>query len=125
MTISKQIPEKIKQFWTDSPTKYTKSDIAALEPDSEIAVFLKYLLQNGFSTLTIQLNGDNIGVYNGGEPKTLNIKLGQLTIKKNGVSIGSYDGSASAEIDLNFPNISSGTNPPSGGNDGDIYMRYS
>ncbi len=37
------IPETIMQFWRDNPTPYTKDDIFHLEPESENAVFLKYL----------------------------------------------------------------------------------
>jgi len=91
------LPEWIQQFWTDSPTEYTRQDIFHLEPDSEVAVFLKYLMLNGFATLTIKVNGANLGTFNGSEP---------------------------TEIDISVPVITYGTEMPNGGNPGDFYMRY-
>lgn len=91
------LPNFIKTFWADDPTDYTDDDIEHLEPDSEVAVFLKYLFENGFATLTIQ---------------------------KNGTTIDTYNGSGDVTINISVPNITYGTAAPSGGNEGDIYMRY-
>lgn len=178
MADNSHIPETILQFWRDSPTEYSKEDIHHLEPDSEEAVFLKYLLENGFATLTIKLNGkmlgsfngqketdvdvslgtltiqrngETVGTYNGSEPKNIDINLGTLTIQKNGETIGTYNGSDSKNIDISLgtltiqkngstvetyngdssktvnitvPRITYGTGNPSGGNSGDVYMRY-
>lgn len=178
MADNSHIPETILQFWRDSPTEYSKDDIHHLEPDSEEAVFLKYLLENGFATLTIKLNGktlgsfngqketdinidlgtltiqkngETVGTYNGSGNKNINVSLGTLTIQKNGETVGTYNGSESKNIDINLstltvqkngstvetyngdssktvnitvPKITYGTGTPSGGNSGDVYMRY-
>lgn len=118
------IPETIKQFWRDNPTEYSKDDIYHLDPDSENAVFLKYLLENGFATIVFKLNGKPIGEYNGGEAFNLDIILGNLTIQKNGENLGTYNGSSSKTVNVEVPVITYGTAPPSGGKPGDVYMRY-
>ncbi len=73
MTENTKIPETIKQFWRSSATQYTEDDIHHLEPESENAVFLKYLLENGFAKLTIKLNNETIDTYNGQKDTDLNI----------------------------------------------------
>lgn len=145
------IPGTIRQFWRDSPTEYSKDDIHHLEPDSEEAVLLKYLLENGFAkltiklngkeignfngqketdlnielgTLTIQRNGETMGTYNGSESKNMNIRQETLTIQKNGTNIGTYNGDSSQIVNITVPTITYGTGEPSGGNNGDVYMRY-
>ncbi|MGN1043523.1 MAG: hypothetical protein ACI4PR_01805 [Acutalibacteraceae bacterium] len=151
MADNSHIPETIMQFWRDSPTEYSKEDIHHLEPDSEEAVFLKYLLENGFATLTIKLNGkalgsfngqketdvdvslgtltiqrngETVGTYNGSEPKNIDINLGTLTIQKNGSTVETYNGDSSRTVNITVPTITYGTGNPSGGNSGDVYMRY-
>ena len=69
------IPETIMQFWRSNPTEYTKEDIHHLEPESENAVLLKYLLENGFAKLTIKLNGQEICSFNGQTETDANINL--------------------------------------------------
>ena len=64
------------QFWRSNPTEYTKEDIHHLEPESENAVLLKYLLENGFAKLTIKLNGQEICSFNGQTETDANINLG-------------------------------------------------
>lgn len=91
------MPPWIVQFWSENPTEYTEDDIHHLEPDCQIAAFLKYMLEHGFATLTIQKNGDTIGTFNGSDLTTINITV---------------------------PVITYGTDAPSGGNTGDVYMRY-
>lgn len=145
------IPETIMQFWRSNPTEYTKEDIHHLEPESENAVLLKYLLENGFAKLTIKLNGQEIcsfngqtetdaninlgtltvkrngesmGTYNGSENKDINVNLGTLTVQKNGSSVGTYNGSSNKTINVTVPVITYGTGNPSGGNNGDVYMRH-
>ena len=100
MADNSHIPETIMQFWRDSPTEYSKEDIHHLEPDSEEAVLLKYLLENGFAKLTIKLNGKEIGNFNGQTETDLNIELGTLTIQRNGETMGTYNGSDSQNIDV-------------------------
>lgn len=151
MADNSHIPETIMQFWRDNPTEYSKDDIHHLEPDSEEAVLLKYLLENGFAkltiklngkvldsfngqketdvdvslgTLTIQRNGETIGTYDGSEPKNININLGTLTIQKNGSTVETYNGDSSKTVNITVPRITYGTGNPSGGNSGDVYMRY-
>lgn len=151
MADNSHIPETIMQFWRDSPTEYSKEDIHHLEPDSEEAVFLKYLLENGFAklniklngkilgsfngqketdvdvslgTLTIQKNGETAGTYNGSEAKNIDINLGTLTIQKNGSTVETYNGDSSKTVNITVPRITYGTGAPGGGNSGDVYMRY-
>ena len=151
MADNSHIPETILQFWRDSPTEYSKDDIHHLEPDSEEAVFLKYLLENGFATLTIKLNGktlgsfngqketdinidlgtltiqrngETIGTYNGSGNKNINVSLGTLTVQKNGTTVETYNGDSSKTVNITVPRITYGTGNPSGGNSGDVYMRY-
>ena len=118
------IPETIMQFWRSNPTEYTKEDIHHLEPESENAVLLKYLLENGFAKLTIKLNGQEICSFNGQTETDANINLGTLTVQKNGSSVGTYNGSSNKTINVTVPVITYGTGNPSGGNNGDVYMRY-
>ena len=99
------IPETIRQFWRDSPTEYSKDDIHHLEPDSEEAVLLKYLLENGFAKLTIKLNGKEIGNFNGQKETDLNIELGTLTIQRNGETMGTYNGSEPKEINVSLEDL--------------------
>lgn len=151
MADNSHIPETILQFWRDSPTEYSKDDIHHLEPESEEAVFLKYLLENGFATLTIKLNGktlgsfngqketdinidlgtltiqrngETIGTYNGSGNKNINVSLGTLTVQKNGTTVETYNGDSSKTVNITVPRITYGTGNPSGGNSGDVYMRY-
>ena len=178
MADNSHIPETILQFWRDNPTEYSKDDIHHLEPDSEEAVLLKYLLENGFakltiklngkvldsfngqketdvdvslgtltiqkngetvgtyngsesknidinlSTLTVQKNGSTIGTYNGSGNKNINVSLGMLTIQKNGSTVETYNGDSSKTVNITVPKITYGTGTPSGGNSGDVYMRY-
>ena len=118
------IPETIMQFWRSNPTEYTKEDIHHLEPESENAVLLKYLLENGFAKLTIKLIGQEICSFNGQTETDANINLGTLTVQKNGSSVGTYNGSSNKTINVTVPVITYGTGNPSGGNNGDVYMRY-
>ena len=102
MAGNSHIPETIIQFWRNNPTEYSKDDIHHLEPDSEEAVFLKYLLENGFARLTIELNGETIGTYNGKDDTDVDIKLGTLTIQRNGEIMGTYNGSDSKNINVSL-----------------------
>lgn len=151
MADNSHIPETILQFWRDSPTEYSKDDIHHLEPDSEEAVFLKYLLENGFASLTIKLNGktigsfngqketdvdvnlgiltiqkngETVGTYNGSENQNINVSLGTLTIQRNGTTVETYNGDSNKTVNITVPKITYGTGNPSGGNSGDVYMRY-
>ena len=124
MADNSHIPENILQFWRDNPTQYSKDDIHHLEPNSENAVFLKYLLENGFAKLTLNLNGKEIGNFNGQKETDLNIELGTLTVQKNGTTVGTYNGDAAKTVNITAPIITYGTGEPSGGNNGDVYMRY-
>lgn len=151
MEVNSHIPETIMQFWRNSPTEYSKDDIHHLEPDSEEAVFLKYLLENGFAkltiklngktfgsyngkddtdvdiklgTLTIQRNGETMGTYNGSDAKNINVSLGTLIIQKNGANIGTYNGNSAQTVNITVSTITYGTGNPGGGNNGDVYMRY-
>ncbi len=38
------LPRWTDDFWSENPTEYTKDDILHLEPESEEATYLKYLL---------------------------------------------------------------------------------
>ena len=151
MPAPKYWPETLRQFWSDNPTEYTKDDIHHSEPDSQISHLLKYLLENGFAKLTIKLNGEVIGEYNGGEPFDLDIALGTLTVQRNGTNIGTYNGSnnitvnvvlgnlniqkngttvatyngdSNATANITVPVITHGTAAPSSGAPGDYYVRY-
>ena len=118
------IPETIRQFWRDNPTEYSKDDIHHLEPDSEEAVFLKYLLENGFAKLNIKLNGKILGSFNGQKETDVDVSLGTLTIQKNGSTVETYNGDSSKTVNITVPRITYGTGAPGGGNSGDVYMRY-
>ena len=145
------MPPWIIEYWTETPTEYTKDDIHHLEPDSVLAVFLKYWLENGFAplifkvngkvvfeynggdavdadlvlgNLTIQRNGTTIGTYNGSDDKTVNMQLGTLTVQKNGTTVATYNGDNTATANITVPIITYGTSAPSGGSTGDVYMRY-
>ena len=74
--------------------------------------------------LTIQKNGETVGTYNGSESKNINISQEMLTIQKNGTNIGTYNGDSSQTVNITVPTITYGTGNPSGGNNGDVYMRY-
>lgn len=65
-----------------------------------------------------------MGTYNGSENKDINVNLGTLTVQKNGSSVGTYNGSSNKTINVTVPVITYGTGNPSGGNNGDVYMRY-
>ena len=124
MADNSHIPETIMQFWRDSPTEYSKEDIHHLEPDSEEAVFLKYLLENGFAKLNIKLNGKILGSFNGQKETDVDVSLGTLTIQKNGSTVETYNGDSSKTVNITVPRITYGTGAPGGGNSGDVYMRY-
>ena len=65
-----------------------------------------------------------MGTYNGSESKNINISQEMLTIQKNGTNIGTYNGDSSQTVNITVPTITYGTVNPSGGNNGDVYMRY-
>jgi hypothetical protein len=151
MTIPTHIPKWLQQFWDENPTIYTEEDILHLEPSGLNAVFLKHLIESGHATLTLELNGVEIGSYNGKSSEDIDINLGTLTIQKNGTTVAEYNGNQSATANINLgtltiqkngttvaeyngnqaaaanitvPNVTFGTGTPSGGANGDVYMRY-
>ena len=65
-----------------------------------------------------------MGTYNGSDSKNINVNLGTLTIQKNGANIGTYNGNSAQTVNITVPTITYGTGNPSGGNSGDVYMRY-
>lgn len=85
---------------------------------------MKYLLENGFAKLVFKLNGNEIGEFNGSEQADLDLVLGNLVIQKNGANIGTYNGSDDSTVNIQVPTITYGTSAPSGGNIGDVYMRF-
>lgn len=119
------LPRWMEEFWSENPTEYTKDDIFHLEPGSEGAAYLKYLVINGFAKLTLQLNGKNKGEFNGSEEVTINLNLGNLIIQKNGETIGNFNGDDNVIANISVPVVTYGTGAPSGGKTGDVYMRYS
>ena len=115
---------KLLRVWQENWAEYSKDDIHHLEPTSEEAVFLKYLIENGFANLSIKLNGKDVGNFGGENGSDINIELGVLTIQKNGETIGTYNGNTGKTVNISVPTITYGTGEPSGGNNGDVYLRY-
>jgi hypothetical protein len=121
----KDIPRWIGEYWESAPTEYSKDDIKHLEPGSELAVFLKYLLLNGFETLTLQVNGETLATFNGSNNVVANIDgFATLTLEVNGEPLATFNGSDDATAEIKVPVVTYGTEAPSGGNTGDVYMRY-
>ena len=84
----------------------------------------KIVFSTSLEDLTIQRNGQTIGTYNGSLSRNINISQETLTIQKNGTNIGTYNGDSSQIVNITVPTITYGTGEPSGGNNGDVYMRY-
>lgn len=118
------IPEWIKHYLTDNAYTALKEHIKDLEPQSRDEMILKYIALKTIATLTLKLNGDVIGEYNGENPIEVRLNLGKLEIQKNGSTVDTFDGKNNKAINIQVPVITYGAGLPSGGNNGDVYMRY-
>ncbi len=92
------IPDWLEPYISDDAYIATKEQIEDLDPQSREDIFLKYI--------------------------ALNLRTGSLSISINGEPIIEYNGEENKQLDLDIPVITYGTGAPSGGNNGDVYMRY-
>lgn len=93
------IPDWLKPYISDDAYIATKEQIEDLDPQSREDTLLKYIALN---------LGNN----------------GTLIITVNGKTPTTYNGEQNASLNLEIPVITYGTGSPSGGDNGDVYMRY-
>lgn len=91
------VPSWLEPFITADAYVALKAQIEQIDPQSREEALLKYIALRVFDT---------------------------LTIKVNGTEVGNYDGDTPTEIDLDIPIITYGSGVPTGGSNGDVYLRY-
>jgi len=91
------VPDWLSPFITEDAYVALKAQIEQLDPQSREEMILKYIALK---------------------------QLEELIFEVNGTEAGSYDGSTETTINITVPVITFGSGVPTGGSDGDVYLRY-